>query len=229
MKKINIAIDGYSSCGKSTLAKQLAAHLGYIYVDSGAMYRAITFFAMDAGLFDNNQLQRQSLLDKLEEIDVRFARNAEGQNVVMLNNSPVEHEIRQMQVSEKVSEIAAIPEVRKKLVKLQQVMASEKGVVMDGRDIGTHVIPDAEVKLFMTAAPEIRAQRRYDELKSKGLEASFEEVLANLKARDEQDSNRATNPLRKADDAVVIDNSHLSMEEQFEMALDLVKSAIPQQ
>lgn len=227
MNAINIAIDGYSSCGKSTLAKQLAAHLGYIYIDSGAMYRAITLFAIENQLFDSEGLDLESLLHKLPEIDVRFDRSEKGRNQVLLNGVQVENKIREMRVSERVSEIAAIPEVRHKLVKLQQAMAADKGVVMDGRDIGTHVMPDAELKLFMTASPEIRAQRRYDELKAKGMDVSYEEVLKNLSERDETDSNRATNPLRQADDAIVFDNSHLTPEAQFNRAIELVKEVTP--
>jgi len=224
---INIAIDGYSSCGKSTLAKQLAAHLGYIYIDSGAMYRAVTLFAMENQLFNSEKLDLAALLKKLPEIDVRFDRSETGHNQILLNGKPVENKIRDMRVSERVSEIAAIPEVRHKLVKLQQAMAAEKGVVMDGRDIGTHVMPDAELKLFMTASPEIRAQRRYDELKGKGMDVSYEEVLKNLSERDETDSNRATNPLRQAKDAIVLDNSHLTPDAQFNRAVELVKEATP--
>lgn len=226
-QKINIAIDGFSSCGKSTLAKQLAEELGYIYIDSGAMYRAIALFAMESGLYQNGNLNHEDLIRELENVTVQFKRNADGKNEVVLNGNPVESEIRKMAVSERVSEIAAIPEVRTKLVKLQQAMAADKGVVMDGRDIGTNVIPDAEVKLFMTASPEIRAQRRFDELKGKGMNVSYEEVLKNLADRDETDSNRETNPLRQADDAIVIDNSHLTMEEQFEKAVNIIEEATP--
>lgn len=209
------------------MAKQLAEELGYIYIDSGAMYRAIALFAMESGLYQNGNLNHEDLIRELENVTVQFKRNADGKNEVVLNGNPVESEIRKMAVSERVSEIAAIPEVRTKLVKLQQAMAADKGVVMDGRDIGTNVIPDAEVKLFMTASPEIRAQRRFDELKGKGMNVSYEEVLKNLADRDETDSNRETNPLRQADDAIVIDNSHLTMEEQFEKAVNIIEEATP--
>lgn len=228
MTPINIAIDGYSSCGKSTLAKQLASHLGFIYIDSGAMYRAITLFALNSGLYEREKLNREKLLDALDDVRVEFKRNGSGTAPVLLNGKEVEDEIRQMRVSEKVSEIAAIPEVRQKLVRMQQEMAAKKGVVMDGRDIGTHVIPDAEVKLFMTAKPEVRAQRRFDELKGKGLDVTFEEVLENLRSRDEQDTTRETNPLRKADDAIEFDNSEIGLDAQFDYALEIVKKAIPQ-
>ncbi len=226
-QKINIAIDGFSSCGKSTLAKQLAEELGYIYIDSGAMYRAIAFYALESGLYQNDHLNQEKLIGELENVSVQFKRNAEGKNEVVLNGKPVESEIRKMTVSARVSEIAAIPQVRTKLVKLQQAMAADKGVVMDGRDIGTNVIPDAEVKLFMTASPEIRAQRRYDELKDKGMDVTYEEVLNNLAQRDETDSKRDTNPLRQAEDAIVLDNSHLTMKQQFEKAVDIIKEATP--
>lgn len=228
MKPINIAIDGYSSCGKSTLAKQLAEHFSFIYIDSGAMYRAIALFALENDLYDNGQLDRKGLIDALDKIDVKFIKGENGTAHVALNGRDIEADIRQMRVSEKVSEIAAIAEVRKKLVKLQQEMAAEKGVVMDGRDIGTNVIPDAEVKLFMTARPEVRAQRRFDELSSKGMDATYEEVLENLRLRDEQDSTRETNPLRKAPDAIEFDNSDIGLKDQFKYVLDIIDSATPQ-
>lgn len=228
MNPINIAIDGYSSCGKSTLAKQLARHFGYIYIDSGAMYRAVTLYAMQSGFYQNGKLDREKLLDSLEYIHVAFRRNGKVPAPILLNGQEVEDQIREMAVSEKVSEIAAIPEVRKKLVRLQQAMAADKGVVMDGRDIGTHVIPNADVKLFMTATPEVRAQRRYDELKGKGMDVTYEEVLENLRQRDETDSTRAASPLRKADDAIAFDNSEIGLEKQFDHALALVQKATQQ-
>lgn len=229
MNPINIAIDGYSSCGKSTLAKQLAEHLGYIYIDSGAMYRAIALYALENGFYDDDTLDRDGLIAALDDVNVTFERNRGGGVApVLLNGAEVESEIRQMRVSERVSEIAAIPEVRRKLVQLQQAMAADKGVVMDGRDIGTHVIPDAEVKLFMTARPEVRAQRRFDELKSKGIAVTYEEVLENLKSRDEQDTTRKTNPLRKGDDAIEFDNSDIGLDAQFDHALTIVEKVIPQ-
>jgi len=226
LKKINIAIDGYSSCGKSTLAKQLAAHLGYIYIDSGAMYRAITWHAMLSGFFKDGRLQNQELIDSLKNVNVRFANTPQLKNVIMLNDKAVESEIRQMSVSNNVSEVAAIPEVRLKLVELQRKMAADKGVVMDGRDIGTHVMPAAELKLFMTASPEIRAQRRFNEMQQKGITGTLEEVMKNLAERDHVDTTRATNPLRQASDAIVIDNTHLNTEEQFNLALKLVESRL---
>jgi len=226
LKKINIAIDGYSSCGKSTLAKQLAAHLGYIYIDSGAMYRAITLHAVQSGFYEEKQLQKQALINSLPQVDVSFANTPQLKNVIMLNGKAVETEIRQLSVSNKVSEIAAIPEVRLKLVELQRKMAQGGGIVMDGRDIGTHVMPNAELKLFMTASPEIRAQRRFNEMQQKGITGSYEDVLQNLAERDRIDTTRLTNPLKQADDAIVIDNSNLSMIEQFEYALRLVLAVV---
>jgi CMP/dCMP kinase len=226
LKKINIAIDGYSSCGKSTLAKQLAAHLGYIYIDSGAMYRAITWHAMLSGFFKDKQLRKQALIDSLEKVNVSFANTPQLNNVIMLNGKAIESEIRQMEVSNNVSEVAAMPEVRNKLVELQRKMAADKGVVMDGRDIGTHVMPNAELKLFMTASPEIRAKRRFDEMQQKGIKGSLEEVMQNIAERDRIDTTRATNPLRQAGDAIVIDNTHLNTEEQFNLALKMVESRL---
>jgi len=226
LKKINIAIDGYSSCGKSTLAKQLAAHLGYIYIDSGAMYRAITLHALQSGFYEEEQLQKQALINSLPQVDVSFANTPQLKNVIMLNGKAVETEIRQLSVSKKVSEIAAIPEVRLKLVELQRKMAQGGGIVMDGRDIGTHVMPNAELKLFMTASPEIRAQRRFNEMQQKGITGSYEDVLQNLAERDRIDSTRETNPLRQAADAIVIDNSHLTMEVQFDKTLALVNEVL---
>jgi cytidylate kinase len=226
LKKINIAIDGYSSCGKSTLAKQLAAHLGYIYIDSGAMYRAITLHALQSGFYEEEQLQKQALINSLPQVDVSFANTPQLKNVIMLNGKAVETEIRQLNVSNKVSEIAAIPEVRLKLVELQRKMAQGGGIVMDGRDIGTHVMPNAELKLFMTASPEIRAQRRFNEMQQKGIAGSYEDVLQNLAERDRIDSTRETNPLRQAADAIVIDNSHLTMEVQFDKTLALVNEVL---
>jgi len=226
LKKINIAIDGYSSCGKSTLAKQLAAHLGYIYIDSGAMYRAITLHAVQSGFYEEKQLQKQALINSLPQVDVSFANTPQLKNVIMLNGKAVETEIRQLSVSNKVSEIAAIPEVRLKLVELQRKMAQGGGIVMDGRDIGTHVMPNAELKLFMTASPEIRAQRRFNEMQQKGITGSYEDVLQNLAERDRIDSTRETNPLRQAADAIVIDTSHLTMEVQFDKTLALVNEVL---
>lgn len=213
MKKLNIAIDGYSSCGKSTLAKALAKKLGYVYVDSGAMYRAITLYALENNLLDNNE----SLIAALPQIDVHFETHS-GIRHTFLNGKDVEGEIRGMEVSSRVSDISALAEVRKRLRELQQKMASRGGVVMDGRDIGTAVLPQAQLKIFMTADPEIRAQRRYLELTAKGIKVSIEEVRANLEERDLKDTTRKENPLRKAEDARVLDNSHLSQDEQLDIA-----------
>ena len=216
MKKITIAIDGYSSCGKSTMAKQLAKSIGYIYVDSGAMYRAVTLLALRHQLFtQDGQLDTDALSGMLSKTDISFRLNTEtGAPETYLNGENVEKEIRTMEVSSHVSVVAALPFVREYLVKRQQRMGQEKGIIMDGRDIGTTVFPDAELKVFVTASPEIRARRRYDELKAKGQEVSMEEILLNVKERDYIDSHREVSPLRQADDAVVLDNSLLSREEQ---------------
>ncbi|MFN9108966.1 MAG: (d)CMP kinase [Bacteroidota bacterium] len=223
MKKITIAIDGYSSTGKSTLAKQLAKHLGYVYVDTGAMYRAVTYFAMEHGYINAESFDKESLIQSLPSVKLEFHFNPElGFAEMYLNGTNVEQEIRTIEVSNFVSKIAEVSEVRAKLVEQQQQMGKGKGIVMDGRDIGTVVFPDAELKIFMTASPETRAQRRYDELQSKGQNVPFLEVLKNVQERDYIDSHREDSPLRKADDAIEIDNSHLNREEQFEAVLDLV-------
>lgn len=223
MKKITIAIDGYSSTGKSTLAKQLAKHLGYVYVDTGAMYRAVTLFAMQNGYIQADTFDKQSLINSLPFIKLRFQFNPElGFAEMYLNDVNVENEIRTLDVSNFVSKIAEVSEVRTKLVEQQQAMGNKKGIVMDGRDIGTVVFPDAELKIFMTASPDTRAQRRYDELLEKGQNVSFEEVLKNVQERDYIDTHRNDSPLIKAEDAVEIDNSHLTREEQFDMVLTFV-------
>ena len=215
MKKITIAIDGYSSCGKSTMAKDLAREVGYIYIDSGAMYRAVTLYCLENGLFTNDGIDTARLEAAMPDIRISFELNPETQRpMTFLNGQNVEDRIRTMEVSNRVSPVAALPFVRKALVDLQQEMGRAKGIVMDGRDIGTAVFPDAELKIFVTASAEIRAQRRYDELKAKGQEASFEEILANVKERDYSDQNREVSPLRKADDALLLDNSNLTIEEQ---------------
>lgn len=227
MKKITIAIDGFSSTGKSTLAKQLAKHLGYIYVDTGAMYRAIALFAMQNNYISKDSLDKESLVKALPNIKLQFHFNADlGYAEMYLNDSNVEKEIRTIEVSSFVSRIAEISEVRSKLVEQQQEMGKNKGIVMDGRDIGTVVFPDAELKIFMTSSPETRAQRRFDELKAKGDVVSFEEVLQNVQERDYIDTHRADSPLVIADDAIEIDNSYLTREEQFAAVLELSEELI---
>jgi CMP/dCMP kinase len=224
VKKIIIAIDGYSSCGKSTLAKAMAAELSYAYVDSGAMYRAVTLYFLRHNIDLNNT---EAVEQALKDIHIHFAYNREkARNETFLNNEMVEDEIRAKAVSDWVSPVAAIKAVRTAMVALQRKAGSQKGIVMDGRDIGTHVFPDAELKLFMTANPEIRALRRYRELLSKGESWTMEAVRENLSERDRIDSNRAENPLRQAADAKVIDNSHITEEEQLKKALHLAQLAM---
>ncbi len=216
MKKIVIAIDGYSSCGKSTMAKDLAREVGYIYVDTGAMYRAVTLFAMRNGVFDaDDNIDEARLKALLPDVKLTFKLNSETKlPKVCLNGECVERDIRTLEVSQHVSPIAALPFVREKLVEQQQAMGKEKGIVMDGRDIGTVVFPDAELKIFVTASAEIRAQRRFKELEAKGMPANFDEILQNVEQRDYIDTHRETSPLRQADDALVLDNSHLTIAEQ---------------
>lgn len=231
MKKITIAIDGFSSSGKSTMAKQLAKEIEYVYVDSGAMYRAATLFAIRHGMTDeaNKKVDREALVKSLRDISITFALQPDGSQHTILNGEDVEKEIRGMRVSGMVSPVAVIPEVRHYLVGLQQQYGKEKGIVMDGRDIGTTVFPDAEMKVFVNASPEVRAQRRYDELIEKGTPADFEEVLANIKERDHIDSTREESPLRKAEDAFVLDNDHLTREEQIKVLLNLFSEKIKQE
>lgn len=216
MKKITIAIDGYSSCGKSTMAKDLAREVGYIYVDTGAMYRAVTLFAMRNGVFDeDDNIDEARLKALLPDVKLTFKLNSETKlPEVCLNGECVERDIRTLEVSQHVSPIAALPFVREKLVEQQQAMGKEKGIVMDGRDIGTVVFPDAELKIFVTASAEIRAQRRFKELEAKGMPANFDEILQNVEQRDYIDTHRETSPLRQADDALVLDNSHLTIADQ---------------
>lgn len=216
MKKIVIAIDGYSSCGKSTMAKDLAREVGYIYVDTGAMYRAVTLFAMRNGVFDaDDNIDEARLKALLPDVKLTFKLNSETKlPEVCLNGECVERDIRTLEVSQHVSPIAALPFVREKLVEQQQAMGKEKGIVMDGRDIGTVVFPDAELKIFVTASAEIRAQRRFKELEAKGMTANFDEILQNVEQRDYIDTHRETSPLRQADDALVLDNSHLTIADQ---------------
>ncbi len=226
-KKITIAIDGFSSTGKSTLAKQLAKHLGYIYVDTGAMYRAVAFFAMQNNLISVDSFNKVGLVNKLKDIVLEFKFNTElGFAEMYLNGQNVEKEIRTIEVSGFVSKVAEISEVRAKLVEQQQEMGKNKAIVMDGRDIGTVVFPDAELKIFMTASAATRAQRRFDELLQKGDVVTYEEVLKNVEERDYIDTHREDSPLVMADDAVEIDNSHLTREEQFEAVLDLATTII---
>jgi cytidylate kinase len=222
-KKITIAIDGFSSTGKSTLAKQLANHLGYVYVDTGAMYRAVTLFAMQNGYINADSFDKQALINNLSFIKLNFEFNANvGFAEMYLNGVNVENEIRTIEVSNFVSKVAEVSEVRSKLVEQQQEMGKGKGIVMDGRDIGTVVFPDAELKIFMTASAETRAQRRFDELQSKGQNVSYEAVLKNVQERDYIDTHRDDSPLVIADDAIEIDNSYLSRQEQFDLVLELV-------
>ncbi|MDE6340681.1 MAG: (d)CMP kinase [Muribaculaceae bacterium] len=224
MKKITIAIDGYSSSGKSTMAKQLAKKIGYVYVDSGAMYRATTLYAIRHGMTSPaSGVDTAALVAALPDISISFTLAPDRTQHTMLNGEDVEAEIRGMEVSGWVSPVAVIPEVRRYLVKLQQQYGSDKGIVMDGRDIGTTVFPDAEMKVFVEASPEVRAERRYKELQEKGTPADFDAVLANIRERDHIDSTRAESPLRKAEDAFVLDNDNLSREEQMEVLLNLFK------
>lgn len=226
MKRINIAIDGHSSSGKSTMAKDLAREIGYIYIDTGAMYRAVTLYAMRQGFFHGESIDEEGLKAKLDDIVITFRLNPEtGRPDTYLNGVNVEKEIRNMEVSDRVSPIAALAFVRRALVAKQQAMGRDKGVVMDGRDIGTMVFPDAELKIFVTASPEIRAQRRVDELVAKGMPTSYADVLANIRKRDHIDSTREEGPLRQADDALVLDNSHMTLEEQKEWLLTQYKRA----
>ncbi|MDM1396478.1 (d)CMP kinase [Myroides odoratimimus] len=227
MKKITIAIDGFSSTGKSTLAKSLAKSLSYVYIDTGAMYRAVTLSAMRKGLIKENYFNKEGLIESLPSVELHFEYNPEkGFAEVFLNQENVEGVIRSLEVSQFVSQIAEIPEVRRKLVEQQQNLGKSKGVVMDGRDIGTVVFPDAELKIFMTASPEIRAQRRFDELKEKDPNVSYDAVFQNVVERDKIDTSRADSPLVKADDAIEVDNSNLTIEEQFNLILDLAQKRI---
>ncbi len=228
MKKIIIAIDGFSSCGKSTMAKELAREIGYIYIDSGAMYRAVTWYCLQNGFFNENILDVNSLKEKIDSVEISF-RRAEGKcyTETYLNGINVEKEIRSMEVAAKVSIVSAIPFVRHRLVKLQQEMGNEKGIVMDGRDIGTVVFPDAEMKVFVTASTYVRAERRLCELREKGDSVTtFEQVMGNIKERDYMDENRAESPLKKAKDAFYLDNSYITIEEQRQWLLNEFNKAI---
>ena len=244
MKKITIAIDGHSSCGKSTMAKDLAREVGYVYVDTGAMYRSVTLFALRNGLFKKFRdeslefrdeslefrdmvIDEEALRQRMPEIKISFKFNAEtGRPDTYLNGELVEQDIRTMEVSNHVSPIAALGFVREAMVAQQQQMGKDKGVVMDGRDIGTVVFPDAELKVFVTASAEVRAQRRYDELKGKGMEADYDEILKNVQERDYIDSHREVSPLKKADDAIELDNSNMTIAEQKQWLLDRFYEAV---
>ncbi len=227
MKNITIAIDGFSSTGKSTVAKQIAKHLGYVYVDSGAMYRAVTYYAMTHGFINTNNFNVDGLIANLDDITISFKFNPTlGFAEVYLNNVNIEKDIRTLEVSKFVSRIAEISEVRQKLVEQQQQMGNSGGVVMDGRDIGTVVFPDAELKLFMTASAETRAKRRYAELLERGETVTYQDVLKNVEERDYIDTNREDSPLIKAKDAIQIDNSNMSLQEQFDEILKLVNRTL---
>lgn len=228
--KITIAIDGFSSTGKSTIAKQLAKELEYVYVDTGAMYRAVALYALRNSYIDENSFNKEALINDLSSIDLEFEFNEDlGFAAILLNGENVEDEIRRMEVSGFVSKVAAVSEIRAKLVAEQQQMGKEKGVVMDGRDIGTVVFPDAELKLFMTASPEERAKRRFKEMEDKGLKITYEEVLKNVEDRDLLDTTREDSPLIIAHDAIEIDNSYLDPEEQFRIVKELAEEKIGEQ
>lgn len=217
MKKIIIAIDGYSSCGKSTMAKELAKRIGYLYFDSGAMYRAVAYYCLKHRLVIENKIDTNALKAQIESLKITFSNNPDTQkSQTFLNGQNIEKEIRTLEVSQIVSYVAAIDFVRKALIKQQQEMGKEKGIVMDGRDIGTTIFPQAELKVFVTASADIRAQRRFDELQAKGEKGNYEEILTNVKQRDYIDEHREISPLRKADDALVLDNSLMTFEEQNE-------------
>ena len=227
VKKIVIAIDGFSSCGKSTFAKAIAARLGYIFIDTGAMYRAVTLCAINQGAVSEQSVDEQAVVALLDGVDISFRFNSErGASDVYVNGECVESKIRSIEVSNCVSRISSIKEVREKLVALQQQMGRDRGVVMDGRDIGTVVFPDAEMKIFMTADPKVRAERRYAELTAKGDKVTMEEILENVVSRDKADMTRAISPLRQADDAIVLDNSYMSVEEQMAWIMERYESIV---
>lgn len=226
-KKIVIAVDGFSSCGKSTFAKMVAAHLGYIFIDTGAMYRAVTLWAIENGCVENGILNEERLVASLDQIQIDFRFNPErGASDIYVCGEWAEGKIRTITVSNLVSAVSAIGEVRRRLVAMQQAMGRDKGVVMDGRDIGTVVFPNAELKIFMTADPEVRAERRYKELQAKGEEVSREEIVANIRQRDHLDQTRAISPLRKADDAIVLDNGGMSLEEEMSWFDEVFKQKV---
>jgi cytidylate kinase len=221
MKKINIAVDGFSSCGKSTIAKGLAKELGYTYIDSGAMYRAVALFAYRNGWMTDTTIDEAALQKHISEIVISFETAPTGQQETYLNGENVEREIRSLEIGNGASRVSTLGFVRKELVRQQQAMGKKKGVVMDGRDIGTVVFPDAELKIFLTAPPEVRARRRFEELQAKGTPVSYEETLANVIERDERDTTRSESPLRKAPDAIELDNSNVTITEQLQWAMDM--------
>lgn len=225
-KKIIIAIDGHSSSGKSTISRQLAASLGYKYIDTGAMYRAVTLYALQNGLINNQKVDEEKLIQALPDIDIKFKHNPETKKSdTYLNGNNIEDEIRELEVSNNVSRVATIKKVREAMVKKQQEMGRQKGIVMDGRDIGSVVFPDAELKIFLTASTQVRAKRRYNELKDKGLDVSFDDIIKNIEERDHIDSTRKESPLTKTDDAIVLDNSNITPKEQNEWLIKKVKKA----
>ena len=226
MRTIIIAIDGYSSTGKSTVAKQLADYLGYLFVDTGAMYRAVTLYALRKGFITETSIAVEKIIASLPEINLTFVKNPENKNEIFLNGENVEQQIRTLEVSEYVSPISTISEVRKKLVEQQRKMGEGQGIVMDGRDIGTVVFPNADLKIFMTASSQVRAQRRFEELIARGDSITFEKVLENVTERDQIDSSRDDSPLRQAENAIVIDNSETNIEDQFYTILQLAKDRI---
>ena len=228
MKKIIIAMDGHSSCGKSTMAKALAKKIGYTYIDTGAMYRAVTLYALRRGFINGDTIDQESLRRELPGIEISFGHDADGMQYTILNGENVERQIRGMEVSGKVSPISAIPFVREEMVRQQRIMGSNGAVIMDGRDIGTTVFPNAELKIFVTASDEIRARRRFDELNMKGENPVYEEVLKNVRERDYIDSHRAVSPLRQADDAIVLDNSDMTLEQQDEWLMEQYRKAAQQ-
>lgn len=226
MKKIIVAIDGYSSCGKSTMAKTLARKIGYTYIDSGAMYRAVTLFALENGIITGSDVDAPGLEKRLNEIKITFSTDKEtGSNITELNGKDVERRIRTLEVSSHVSAVAALPFIRTFLTAQQRSLGEKKGIVMDGRDIGTTVFPDAELKIFVTASAEVRARRRYDELQAKGERASYEEIIENVKQRDYIDTHREVSPLTQAPDAVVLDNSFMTLKQQDEWLMEQYRKA----
>ena len=226
MKKITIAIDGHSSTGKSTLAKQLAKALDYIYVDSGAMYRAVTLYALEQGFISDEKFDPNALISNIENVNIEFKKDGNNPTVLYLNNKEVSSKIRGMEVSNLVSKVAALPQVRQCLVKEQRKMGQNKGIVMDGRDIGTVVFPEAELKIFMTASAQTRTQRRFNELTAKGEQVDFDEVYENITSRDYKDSTRADSPLTQAKDARVLDNTNLTQSQQYKIVMDWIKDLI---